>query len=66
MRGPGWATTGADRRSQLPRTGRGERGLGEVGVVKVKKNEASLGGGKNVLKLIILIDVQNCKYSKSH
>ena len=60
------ATTGADRRSQLPRTGRGERGLGEVGVVKVKKNQASLGGGKNVLKLIILIDVQNCKHSKSH
>ena len=35
-------------------------------MVKVEKNEASLGGGKNVLKLIILTDVLNCKYSKSH
>ena len=49
----------------MPRTGRGERELGEVGVVKVKKNEASLGGGKNVLKLIILTDVQNCKIVKA-
>jgi len=49
----------------LPRTGRGERELGEVGVVKVKKNEASLDGGKNVLKLIILTDMQNCKIVKA-